>query len=820
VVCALDRFEIRTNFTNTPTNVHSFDLQRLRVEPAEPLRLLRAVMEHPDELRPGTTRDELTAEAASEFASLAQRLRARGHEPHAVAHFLDKLLFCMFAEDAGLLPNDLLRRLAKAGRSDPAVFATGLQQLFTTMAVGGGLFGVDAIEWFNGGLFDDADALPLTADEVEIVDRVSRLDWSEVEPSIFGTLFERGLDPAKRTQLGAHYTDRASIMRLIEPVLLAPLRRDLEQTQARALDLLAEGKPVTARTPAHKNPVAVFNGFLDRLRAVRVLDPACGSGNFLYLALLALKDLEQEANLWASLHLGIPIQFPQVGPQAVLGIELNPYAAELARVVIWIGEIQWMLAHGFAYARDPILKPLDTIEERDAVLDLSDPDHPREPEWPEATVIVGNPPFLGAKFLRANLGSEYVEALFSVYKGRVAGMADLVCYWYEKARAMVDAGRVQRAGLLATQGIRGGGSRQTLHRIKDSGDIFMAWSDEPWVVDGAAVHVSLVGFDDGSETEKLLDGTPVVDINANLSSGADLTQAVRLPENAGIGFVGDVKGGAFDIREDLAREMLVDPNPDGRSNADVLRPWVNGLDITRRPRSMWIIDFGVNLPADEAMLYEAPFEYVRKHVEPTRSKVRRKSYAEKWWLHVEPCSGMRTALTGLSRFIATPTLSKHRLFAWLSADTLADHQLIVFARDDDYFFGVLHSRPHELWALAQGTQLETRPRYTPTSTFETFPFPSEPSEAAVQGVAAAAKQLNELRVGWQNPPGLAAAELAKRTLTNLYNAPPTWLTQAHERLDLAVHEAYGWPHPLDDDDVLERLLEMNLAPSREARSDA
>ena len=813
VVCDLHRFEIHTNFTNTPTDVHSFDLERLLADPAEPLRLLRAVMQHPQELRPGKTREELTAKAASEFASLAERLRARGHAPLDVAHFLDKLLFCMFAEDAGLLPANLLRRLAGAARDDPTVFGDGLRDLFTKMAGQGGLFGAERIDWFNGGLFDSAAVLPLTDEEIALVDRVSRLDWSQVEPAIFGTLFERGLDPSKRTQLGAHYTDKAAIMRLIGPVLLTPLRRDFEDTCAKVEALLAEGKLVTARTPAAKNPLSVFNAFLDRLRAVRVLDPACGSGNFLYLALLALKDLEREAILWASLTLKVPLQFPHIGPEAVLGIELNPYAAELARVVIWIGEIQWMLANGFAYSRDPILKPLDTIEQRDAVLDLSDPENPCEPDWPEATVIVGNPPFLGAKLLRTNLGNEYVESLFEVYRGRVAGMADFVVYWYEKARAMIEAGRVDRVGLLATQGIRGGGSRQTLDRIKESGDIFLAWSDEPWVLEGAAVHVSFVGFDDGSETEKLLDGMPVDSINANLSAGVDLTQAVRLPENAGLGFVGDVKGGAFDIPEDLALAMLASPNPDGRSNADVLRPWVNGLDITRRPRHMWIIDFGANTPVEEAMLYEAPFEYLKEHVEPARSKVRRKSYATKWWLHVEPCSGMRAAVEGLDRFIATPTLSKHRLFAWLPAGTLADHQLIVFARDDDYFFGMLHSRPHEIWALSLGTQLESRPRYTPTSTFETFPFPANPAPELIAKVADAARQLNALRVGWLDPLGIGAAQLAKRTLTNLYNSPPTWLTQAHERLDRAVHDVYGWPFPLADAEVLARLLEMNLERS-------
>ncbi|MHB8867489.1 MAG: class I SAM-dependent DNA methyltransferase [Thermoleophilia bacterium] len=818
VVCDLNRFEVHTNFTNTPATVHAFNLQDLLEHPQEPLRILRAVMENPGELRPGKTREELTAEAAQQFASLAERLRARGHEPHTVAHFLNKLLFCMFAEDAGLLPGGLLRRLAGAASQEPEIFTEGLSDLFGKMSDKGGLFGAERIQWFNGGLFDGGQVLPLTFEEIKLIDQVSRLDWSQVEPAIFGTLFERGLDPSKRSQLGAHYTDRASIIRLIEPVLMTPLRQDFEKTKEEVEALVARGKKVTARTPATQNPLAVFNAFLERLRAIRVLDPACGSGNFLYLALQALKDLEREALLWASLELGIPIQFPEVGPQAVLGIEINNYAAELARVVIWIGEIQWMLSNGFAYARDPILRPLNSIECRDAILDLSDPDNPGEPEWPEATVILGNPPFLGAKLLRANLGDEYVEWLFSVYLNRVAGMGDLVCYWHEKARAMVEAGKAKRVGLLATQGIRGGGSRQTLQRIKDSGDIFLAWSDEAWILDGAAVHISFVGFDDGSEKRKVLNGQSVLAINANLNSGVDLTCAKKLDENVRIAFVADVKGGPFDVPGAVAADMLSHPNPDGRANADVVRPWVNGLDITRRPRDMWIVDFGVGTPIEEAALYERPFEYVRQVVRPMRESSR--ATISEWWLHMRPGHGMRAALAGLSRYIATPETSKYRLFAWLNAEVLPDHALIVFARDDDYFFGVLHSSVHELWARGLGTQLrevESGFRYTPTTTFETFPFP-HPTEEQREEIAEAARMLDGLRRGWLDPPGLAEDDLKKRTLTNLYNERPTWLTHTHERLDRAVHAAYGWEYPLDGEDVLARLLELNLLKAAEGAS--
>ncbi len=814
VVCDLDRFEVHTNFTATPVVVHAFTLRDLLDKPEEPLRVLRAVMQQPEELRPGKTREELTAQAAEQFASLAFALRGRGHDPQRVAHFLNKVLFCMFAQDAGVLPAGLLERLVDGAQHNPDVFTLGLRDLFAKMADHGGLFGVERIDWFDGGLFDDADVLPLTATEIRLVERVSKLDWSQVEPAVFGTLFERGLDPGKRSQLGAHYTDRASILRVVEPVLMAPLRRDFEATKQRVEALLAEGRRVTTRTPAERNPQAVFDAFLARLRSVRVLDPACGSGNFLYLALQALKDLEREAILWGSLTLR-RTKLPEVGPAQVLGIELNPYAAELARVVIWIGEIQWMLANGFSYLRDPILRPLDTIECRDAILDLSDPEHPREPSWSGADVIIGNPPFLGGKLLRSGLGSGYVDALFRVYRDRVPAEADLVAYWHEKARAMVAERKVERVGLLATQGIRGGANRRVLERIKGTGDIFLAWSDEPWVVEGAAVHVSIVGYDDGSEPSRTLDGRPVAAINANLTAGLDLTRVRRLPENFGVCFMGDTKGGPFDVPEDLARWMLASPNADGRSNAEVVRPWVNSLDLTRRPRGMWIVDFGTELPLQQAALYEQPFEYVKAKVLPVRASNRRAAYAERWWLHVEPRPAMRRALTGLERFLATPTVSKHRLFAWLPGETLPDHQLIVFARDDDYFFGVLHSRVHEVWARGLGTQLrevESGFRYTPTTTFETFPMPA-PSAEAAEAVAAAARELDRLREGWLNPPGADAALLRQRTLTNLYNQRPTWLDQAHKRLDQAVHTAYGWPYPLDDDKLLERLVTLNLRRS-------
>ncbi len=631
VVSDLERIEVRTNFTGLSPVTKVVTLADLAApDPSEALAILRAVFSAPEELRPTFEPAQITEAAARHFAELAQVLRARGHEPQAVAHFLDRILFCLFAEDAGILPNGVLSRLAAQTRGRPHLFLDALGQLFARMSQGGGMFGVEEVPWFNGGLFDSADILPLTEAEIGTLLEVGRLNWALIEPAIFGTLFERGLDPDRRAQLGAHYTPREQIWQLVEPVVIRPLRREYAAMQAQVAGLLLSGRKVTKATPIEMNPTAVFEAFLARLRAVRVLDPACGSGNFLFVTLWALKDLEWEAIQWGSLVLQAPMQLPGIGPEAVVGIEVNAYAAELARVTIWIGEIQWMLRRGLVYSRAPVLRNLDNIETRDALLDWTDPAHPREAEWPAAEFIVGNPPFLGAKLLRRGLGNDYVETLFDIFGDRLPGMADLCAYWHEKARAAIVARSTSRAGLLATQGIRGGRGRHVLDRIKESGDIFFARSDDPWILSGANVHISFVGQDSGGEAERQLDGRMVASITSGLRAGVDLAQARRLRENRGISFIGDVKGGSFDIDDAAANLMLRSPNPDGRSNREVVRPWVNGADITGRSRGMWIVDFPLDAPESLAALWEAPFEYVRRVVRPEREAG--KPTISQWWL--------------------------------------------------------------------------------------------------------------------------------------------------------------------------------------------
>ncbi len=834
VVCDLNKFEVHAKFTNTIHKKYAFDLEQLRRDPTEPIRILRAVFTDPEALRPQSTPDELTEEAAGSFADLAAGLRQRGHDGQTVAHFLNRLVFCLFAEDTGLLPKGLLERIAEPTWLEPELFAESLRELFTKMSKKGGLFGTERIEWFNGGLFDSDEVLLLTSDEIALLRWVGRLDWSQINPAIFGTLFERGLDPRKRGQLGAHYTDARSIERVVAPVLIEPLSREfaeLQETvsalvdrarQARTSKLLAGGavnrikgsgaKPAKRQLAPGEREVLAF---LTRLRDVRVLDPACGSGNFLYVALKALKDLERDVIMWASETIGLT-EFPRVGPQNVLGIEVNEYAAELARVTIWIGEIQWMVHNGFSYETDPILQPLQNIETRDALFDMAD-GKVHETEWPQAEFIIGNPPFLGGKFLRRDLGDEYVDHLFEVFSGRVAREADLVVYWFEKARDCVAKRRVRRVGLLATQGIRGGANRRVLEKIKTVGDIFLAWPDEPWIVEGTAVHVSIVGFDDGSEKVRRIhrgdDERTVSVINSNLTAGVDLTSAKPLESNFRTAFMGDTKGGPFDIPSQLASEMLRSPNPDGRPNSDVVRPSYNSLDITRRPRGEWIIDFPPGTTLEQAALYEAPFEYVKKQVAPVRASSR--TTRQEWWIHERPRPAMRRALRELSRYIATPTTSKHRLFVWLDHSVLPDHQLIVFAKEDDFTFGVLHSRLHELWARGTGTQLreaESGFRYTPSTTFEAFPFP-EADKDRRQAIADASAKLDHLRSQWLTPPNQEGIDLRKRTLTNLYNEMPTWLQMAHEELDAVVASAYGWEADLSDDEILRRLLALNLARS-------
>lgn len=872
VVCDMDRFEIHTNFTGTLKTIHAFDLNELG-EPKN-LDVLRKLFTDPNALKPGVTAEVVTEQAADLIGQLADGMRNRDIPAPQAAHFLMKLMFCMFAEDINLLPNKVFTRIMETATKGGAKglvdasagqkFARLLRDLFEAMSHGG-MFGTDEILHFNGGLFSDAEVIDLTPGEMLKLRDISRLDWGGLEPSIFGTLFERTLDPEKRSKIGAHYTSRQDIVTLLDPVVMQPLRREWAKVKCECEELtsdLASAKTAAAKRKKIQQRDTILRQFVERLAHVTVLDPACGSGNFLYVALHLLLDFEKEVISFASRQ-GIGL-LPQVRPTQLAGIEINAYAQELASVVIWIGYLQWMHYNGFNAPSDPVLEPIESIRRMDAILDQSDPQNPKEPEWPNADFIVGNPPFLGDKMMRGGLGDDYVNALRLHYADRIPGQSDLCCYWFELARNAIQIGKCRRAGLLATQGVRGGANRRVLERINDSGSIFWAVSDRDWILDGATVHVSMIGFDDGTEATKTLDGEVVSSIHSNLRSGSkcDVTTAKSLSENQSVCYLGVMKAGSFDIDEAEAVLMLHGPNAHRVPNSDVLRPRLTARDILQRADIGWIVDFGCAATAEEASCYEMPWKYVETHVRPERVGNRRRRLAEHWWIHGEPRPGLRKSLLGLSRFIVTPEVSKHRVFVWLDSVYLADHQTRAFAFDDDCSLGVLHSRVHEVWSRSQGTQLREREsgfRYTPSTCFETFPFPYQ-TESQRSVVAATAKALCELRSNWLNPPdwtkteelefpgsadgpwnryidtatvdnrGIGtvryprlvpmdadcATKLKRRTLTNLYNERPTWLDLAHRKLDEAVFAAYGWPVDLSDDELLARLLELNLSRASQA----
>ncbi len=865
IVSDITRTEIHTNFTGFRSDVFVVELERLH-EP-EQLALLRRVFTDPESFKPAETAEQVTERAAKNIGAIAQGLRERGHDPHDAAHFLMKVMFCLFAEDVELLPKGLFEKILETSKRDPARLKTQMDRLFSAMRDGGD-FGVDEIAYFNGGLFDDAEAIELAEAEIKYLILAADKDWGSVEPVVFGTMFEESLDPNKRAKIGAHYTSRDDIMLVIEPVIERPLRRQWEATKTRVEGLLGEirayldpsykegikkGSERSAIKTRRKRIQAALDEYHDTLASVQVLDPACGSGNFLYVAIQRLLAMEKELILYASrpeIAVGL---LPRVRPTQLAGIEINPYAAELAQVVIWIGYLQWMHANGFNAPRNPILENIASIENRDAILAWED--EAGEPiqvwqegavcrgqaEWPEADFIVGNPPFLwSGRFRDSGFSEEYVAALHD--STTLPKTSDLCCYWFNIARkSAVHHG--SRIGLLATQGIRGEANREVLHKISAECSIFAAWSDRLWKLDGADVQVSIVCFASEHSEDRHLDGLSVGEIFSDLTADIDLTTALDLPQNALLQHEGDKKGAKFELLHSEARRILAQPTVSGESNLLVLRPWLTGKAINGREQFKWIIDFGCSMPVEQAAQFAGPFRTVELRVRP-KYEVKRRN----WWLHERPRNSMRLAILSSPRFLCTVRHSPNRVFAWRSAPALPDSALVVFARSDDYFFGSLQNSVHMLWARRQGSQVREKQsgdRYV-ARCFETFPLPwapcSEPGEGKAvrdlhDAIADTAHALNEQRERWLNPPewveevaaqvdaqddfadvarvsgeearrlirqsAIDAAsakhpELKQRTLTKLYNERPTWLRLAHKALDEAVLAAYASVDPEGD----------------------
>ena len=800
IVADFETIRIHTNFTGKAPDTYIITLDDLRdiqqnatrknslgivdQSPLSVYQVLRYCFYDPEYLEPARTTEQITEAAADIFNKIANELQDyNSGKDFEIARFLSQLLFCMFASDMGLLKRQVMTEYTQEVGDSPAeIFSERLNLLFEWMNEGNRIAS-PPIKQFNGGLFDGSKHdLEIVTSIMPLVREADALDWSQIEPAIFGTLFERIYNPEKRAQHGRHYTSRKDIETLVEPVVMTPLRRDWENVKS-------------ANRAAETDLAKVaIQDFIDRLSNVRILDPACGSGNFLYVALNLLHGLERDVITW-SLDFGIDPPEPRVHPRQLLGIEIDEYAHQLANVVVWIGHIQNQARVGNVGEREPILDPLDNIDCRDAIVDNTAPE-PRPADWPEVDFIVGNPPFLGNKRMREEMGSDIVERIYKAWGDKVPNGADLCCYWFEKARSQIEDGKSNRAGLLATQSIRGGRSRKVLENIKDSGDIFFAISDRDWILDGASVHISMVGFDDGKETERDLDDQAVVRIHADLTDRhVDLTKANRLKENLGIAYQGVILVGPFDITEEKAREFMLASNPDGIKNADVVKPLVTAKDITDRPSNRFVIDFGVDVTRGYAARHVGPFELLRDSVD-LEAKNTGNSPRPKWWHFASARPQMRVALGDLKRYVATPLHSKHRIFAWVETPTIANHSIGVFAREDDYFIGILQSRVHEVWSRALGTQVRDREsgfRYTHTTCFETFPFP-EPTDQQRDAIEDVVKTIMWHRKNMLTPKEDTPESIIREmTLNHIYNNNHTWLQRDHAALDRAVFDAYDWP---------------------------
>lgn len=844
---------------------HRIDLPTLDQRPAD-IELLRDIWTQPTKRDPRQHAQAVTQEIAAKLATLAATLEDRGFEPERVARFLMRVVFSCFAEDVDLLPREAFRQTVQnAGvQGDAALFQRALGSLWQTMD-SGGLFGFENILQFNGHFFKDAEVLPLEHDEIALVLEAARADWRDVEPTIFGTLLTRALDPVERHRLGAEYTPRAFIERLVRPTVEEPVRERWTAVQAEVLQLRESGK-AKDRAAAEQR----LREFLGWLQGLRVLDPACGSGNFLYVTMHVLKDLEYEVVRELEALTGhAELRMQEIGPKNFLGIEVKPWAREIAELTLWIGFHQYWKRHHHVQPPEPVLMDTGTLELRDAVLawdtvrrvpekDRLDPTpritHPvtgdlvpdpaaklpfmehvgaRPAPWPVADFIVGNPPFLGQYRQRETLGDGYVEALRAAYP-EIPDSADLVVYWVAHAIEAVASGRTIRAGLITTQSI----TQKQNRRVLEAGAqrrVRPVWAiaDHYWNdgTDDARVRVAMTVLAKQPNSAMLVavDGdalvvrqTHVPRLNADLTAHADVASTANIPlrANAGVAHRGFKPHGQGFVVDGAEAAMLLAAAPE---NADVLKPFRNGMDITRRPRGVWLIDFGLR-SEDEARQYPMLFDIVRDRVKPERDSNSRAVYAKNWWRFGEARPDLRAALHGLPRYLVSPFTAKHGIWTFLDASVAPDDALVCVATDDAYLLGVLTSRIHRAWALAAGSifGIDGTPRYNKSTCFESFPFP-DPSEALRARIAELAEKIDAHCKA-------AVARSPKVGMTVMYNvvdrlrdgsalskteqevhtmAACGVLRDLHDALDAAVGEAYGWTWPEPSALILERLVALH-----------
>lgn len=848
---------------------------------------LRAVWTDPLSLDPSRRSARVTREIADRLARLAIALERGGHDPHETAGFLMRCLFTMFAEDVGLLPKASFSGLLDSLKESPEHFVPMTEELWTRMNEGGFSTSLRSdVLRFNGGLFEKATALPLTRDQLLLLVEAAQCDWRDVEPAIFGTLLERALDPTERHKLGAHYTPREYVERLVMPTVIDPIRAEWDAVRAAVLVLVGDGKADKA--------AATVREFHHKLVSVRVLDPACGSGNFLYVTLEHLKRIEGEVfDTLDSLDQRqslMEMQGVTVDPHQLLGLEVNPRAAAIAELVLWIGTLQWHFRNrGNTPVPEPVIRSFHNIECRDALIEWESiepacdesgapvtrwdghsttthpvtgkeiPDesqrvpvfryvNPRAATWPDADYVVGNPPFIGSKRMRAVLGDGYVDAIQSAFH-EVPQSADFVMRWWHRAADLVGNGRVRRAGLITTNTLGQTYVRRVVEQHLSGASpvsIVYAVPDHPWVdsTDGAAVRISMTVVErghvfgiieqviaehsrgSGHEDRVMQTVRRSGVIHADLSVGVDVTAARELTANCGLCSVGmKTIGSAFQVDSATATTLGLGRDP---GLARYIRPYMNGREFAATRTDKYVIDlFGLS-EAEVRTRFPDVYQYLALNAKPERALNRNRQFRELWWIIGHPRPQFRIASAGLARYICTIETAKHRFFGFTDSQVCPDSTLVTIASDDAYVLGILSSRAHVDWALAQGGTLEDRPRYNKTRCFETFPFPSADSNA-VAAIRAVAEQLDSHRKTRQ-------ALHPDLTMTGLYNVLQslneestltekerkihedglvTVLREIHDELDRLVAVAYGWPADIADDDVLARLVQLNAERARE-----
>lgn len=815
--------EVYADFSGTGKSYAQFpDRSRYRImlddlRDPEVRERLAAIWDAPASLDPAARAARVTRDIADLLATVARRLEKRGHTAERTSGFLMRLLFTMFAEDSGLIPEKSFTNLLKKQRAAPQHLEHQLTALWGAMDAGdfSPALGVP-LRKFNGYLFKDRTAIPLDAEELEVLIQAAEHRWTEVEPAIFGTLLERALNPKERAKLGAHYTPRAYVERLVGPTIIEPLRADWAAVRVAASELIDQGKADEARRTVET--------FHTRLAQTRVLDPACGTGNFLYVAMARMKELEGEV-LDLLVDLGDDQYLAEltghtITPENFLGIEINPRAAAIAQLVLWIGYLQWHFRVNGADRPppEPILRDIRTIEKRDALIEWDErvlerdasgapvtrwdgetmkphpvtgkpvPDEaarvevyryvkPRTAVWPKADFIIGNPPFIGSKRMRSVLGDTYVDAVQRALPA-IPDATDFVLRWWHLAAQVVGRGETRRAGLICTNSIYQAYNRRIVEQHLNSAhgkvSLVFAIADHPWVdeKDGAAVRISMSVIAPGEEPGRLIgqvagneQALPIGQyglIGPDFRLGADLTSAMPLQSNEGLCCVGmKVIGDGFVITASEERSFSKQSN---HEYSEFVRPYLNGRDLSQTSRDVFVIDFFEKSEAWVRSNYPALYQHLLGTVKPFRDESRNTKFREDWWVIGHPRPLFRSFTAQLQRYVATLETAKHRFFVFLPKATVPDSALVTFGFDDAYKLAVLSSRIHVVWSLATGGRLGVGndPRYNKSRCFDPFPFPAESTERVTGRLREQAEALDTLRKR-------VLAEHADLTLTKLYN---------------------------------------------------